>query len=231
VTGGAGPPADDLAGWAPARAPAPRRLDGRRVRLEPVDPARHADALLDAAQGPGSDPDLWRYLPYGPFDGPAFRARLERDAASLDPLFLTVVDAATRRPGGVVSYLRVEPEHGCVEIGHIWFGAGLQRTPQATEAIFLLLRHAFDDLGYRRVEWKCNADNARSRRAADRFGFSFEGVFRQHMVVKGESRDTAWYSMLDREWPPARAAFAAWLDPGNFDPDGRQRHRLAVPPG
>ena len=130
--------------------------------------------------------------------------------------------------GGVVSYLRIEPEHGCIEIGHIWFGAALQRTPAATETIYLLARHAFDDLGHRRLEWKCDAANARSRRAAERFGFTFEGVFRQHMIVKGRNRDTAWFALLDGEWPAARAAYEAWLRPENFDADGRQLSPLAA---
>jgi RimJ/RimL family protein N-acetyltransferase len=200
-------------------------LAGDRVRLVPVDPARDAEDLFAAA---GADPELWRYLPYGPFAGVAeLRAHLEGSVGSRDPLFLSVVDAATGQAGGVVSYLRVELAHGCIEIGHIWFGAALQRTPAATEAIFLLLRHAFEELGHRRVEWRCNAANARSRRAAARFGFTYEGVFRQHMVVKGRSRDTAWYSLLDGEWAAASAAFRAWLAPENFDARGRQRTRLA----
>ena len=127
-------------------------------------------------------------------------------ADSTDPLFLAIIDTATGRASGVVSYLRIAPEHGCIEIGHIWFGAPLQRTPAATETIYLLARHAFDDLGNRRLEWKCDAANARSRRAAERFGFTYEGVFRQHMIVKGRNRDTAWFSLLDSEWPAARAA-------------------------
>jgi RimJ/RimL family protein N-acetyltransferase len=210
----------------PARRPTHRALTGERVRLEPLDPERHAEDLLAAAQG---DPQLWRYLPYGPFAGVAeLRSWLAEHAPSADPLFLAVVDTATGRAGGVVSYLRVEPVHGCIEIGHIWFGAQLQRTPAATETIYLLARHAFDDLGHRRLEWKCDAANARSRRAAERFGFTFEGVFRQHMIVKGRNRDTAWFSLLDGEWPAARAAFEAWLAPANFDADGRQRHSLAA---
>ena len=131
-----------------------------------------------------------------------------------------------RRGQGIVSFLRIEPAHGCIEIGHIWFGAPLQRTPAATEAIYLLAREAFDGLGNRRLEWKCNAANARSRRAAERFGFTFEGVFRQHMIVKGANRDTAWFSILDGEWPAVRAGFEAWLAPSNFDADGRQRGAL-----
>jgi RimJ/RimL family protein N-acetyltransferase/ketosteroid isomerase-like protein len=194
------------------------------VRLEPVDPDRHAAALLAAAAG---DERLWDYLPYGPFAGvEPLREHLARQAASEDPLFFAVVDAATGEAAGVVSYLRIEPAHGCIEIGHIWFGAPLQRTPAATETIYLLARHAFDDLGNRRLEWKCDAANARSRRAAERFGFTFEGVFRQHQIVKGRNRDTAWYAMLDGDWPAVRAAFEAWLAPSNFDARGVQLSRL-----
>jgi RimJ/RimL family protein N-acetyltransferase len=197
-------------------------LGGPRVRLEPVDPGRHADSLFAAAQG---DPRLWDHLPYGPFaDVEALAEHLARQAASEDPLFFAVVEGG--RAVGVVSYLRIEPAHGCIEIGHIWFGTPLQRTPAATETVFLLARHAFDDLGNRRLEWKCDAANARSRRAAERFGFTFEGVFRQHMIVKGRNRDTAWYAMLDHEWPAIRAAFAAWLAPENFGADGVQRRTL-----
>jgi RimJ/RimL family protein N-acetyltransferase len=202
----------------PAREP----IEGDRVRLEPLDPARHAEDLFAAAQG---DDGLWDYLPYGPFaDVAALREHLRAQAASEDPLFFAVlVDGAA---AGVVSYLRIEPLHGCIEIGHIWFGAPLQRTPAATEAIYLLAREAFDGLGNRRFEWKCNAANGRSRRAAERFGFTFEGVFRQHMIVKGVNRDTAWYSILDGEWPAVRAGFEAWLDAANFDAEGRQRRSL-----
>jgi RimJ/RimL family protein N-acetyltransferase len=210
----------------PATPPAHRPLLGTRVRLEPLDPERHADDLLAAAAG---DPKLWDYLPYGPFaDAEELRGWLAARTASPDPLFLTIVDTASGRAAGVASYLRIEPEHGCIEIGHIWFGARLQRTPAATETIYLLARHAFDDLGNRRLEWKCDAANARSRRAAERFGFTFEGVFRQHMIVKGRNRDTAWFALLDGEWPAVRAAFEAWLSPGNFDAEGRQRSALAA---
>ena len=219
----------DLIDFQPARTPGHRALHGSRVHLTPIDPSRHADELFTAAQRPGADPELWRFLPYGPFaDAGELRAWLAERVASSDPLFLAVIDTATGRAGGVVSYLRIEPSDGCIEIGHIWFGAALQRTPQATEAIFLLARHAFEELGYRRLEWKCNAANARSCRAARRLGFSFEGVFRQHQIVKGHNRDTAWFSMLDREWPAARSAFWAWLAPENFDADGRQRRPLAA---
>jgi RimJ/RimL family protein N-acetyltransferase len=200
-------------------------LTGRGVRLEPVAPER-ADELF--AAGHEGDPVLWRYLPYGPFGNvEEMRAWLAERARSEDPAFFAIVEEGTGRAAGMASYLRYEPEHRVIEIGHIWFGAALQRTPHATEAIYLLARHAFDELGVRRLEWKCDADNARSRRAAERFGFTFEGVFRQHMLVKGRNRDTAWYALLDGEWPAARAAFEAWLDEANFDTGGRQRRSLA----
>ena len=211
-----------------ARPPRREPLNGRLVRLEPLDADRHTADLHAASHGPDADPALWSYLPYGPFDDlAAMREHLAAQAASDDPLFYAVVDAATGRARGVVSFLRITPEHGTIEIGHIWFGTGLQRTPHATEAIHLLAAHAFDALGNRRLEWKCDAANARSRRAAERFGFTFEGIFRQHLMVKGRNRDTAWFSLLDYEWPAARAAFEAWLDPANFDGDGRQRRSLA----
>lgn len=216
-----------LSEWEGARAPEPAVLEGDRVRLAPIDAAAHAADLFAVAHGPDADPRLWDYLPYGPFpDAATLAAWIAGREDSMDPLFLAVVDRATGRARGQVSFLRPDPANGVVEIGHIWFGAGLQRTPGATEAILLLARHAFDGLGNRRLEWKCNAANQRSRRAAERFGFTFEGVFRQHMVVKGANRDTAWYSLLDREWPAARAAFGAWLDPANFDADGHQRRTL-----
>jgi RimJ/RimL family protein N-acetyltransferase len=146
--------------------------------------------------------------------------------SSEDPLYFTLVDAVREKPLGLASYLRITPQFGVIEIGHIWFGPSLKRTTAATEAIFLLARHVFDDLGYRRLEWKCNALNAASRGAAERFGFAFEGVFRKHQVVKGRNRDTAWYAVTDERWPAIRAAFLAWLDPTNFDDEGRQRTSL-----
>jgi RimJ/RimL family protein N-acetyltransferase len=223
------PPAADLTRWTAAGRPDPGAvLAGARVRLEPLAVARHADDLLAAAQGDGADPRLWDFLAYGPFpDAASFRAHLAAQEGSTDPVFYAVVDGATGRAAGVVSLLRIDADHGSIEIGHVWFGGPLQRTPQATEAIHLLARHAFDDLGNRRLEWKCDAANARSRAAAERFGFTFEGVFRQHMVVKGRNRDTAWFSIIDGEWPAIDAAFTAWLAPENFDADGRQRRALA----
>jgi RimJ/RimL family protein N-acetyltransferase len=218
-------PLGETVDWAAAAAPTRAPLRGTRVLLRPLDPAADAEPLFAASHPPDGDARIWTYLPYGPYDRPErLREELEDFASSADPLFFTIV---TDRPAGVASYLRITPEHGAIEIGHIWFGTPLQRTPAATEAIYLLARHAFDDLGYRRLEWKTNALNAASRRAAERFGFTFEGVFRKQQVVKGRNRDTAWYSMLDDEWPRVRAAMEAWLAPANFDAQGRQVAPLA----
>jgi RimJ/RimL family protein N-acetyltransferase len=199
-------------------------LPGARVTLERLDVARHA-ADLFAAQAAG-DAKLWHYLPYGPFDDrAAFAEHLGAQSVAEDPWFYAVV--VDGRAVGVVSYLRGDAANGVIEIGHVWFGAALQRTPAATEVVFLLARHAFDVLGVRRLEWKCDAANARSWAAAERFGFTYEGTFRQHLIVKGRNRDTAWFSILDGEWPAVRDAFAAWLAPGNFDASGAQRASLA----
>lgn len=201
-------------------------LRGERVTLEPLRADAHGDALWVAATD-GADPVLWKHLPYGPFDGDraGFDAHLRAQQASEDPRFYAVVvDGAAC---GVVSYLRVEPAHGVIEIGHIWFGAALQRTAAGTEVVYLLARHAFEALGHRRLEWKCDAANARSQAAARRFGFTYEGTFRQHMVVKDRNRDTAWFSILDIEWPAIRSAFEAWLAPENFAADGTQLRGLA----
>lgn len=211
----------------------PARLDrtalrGRYVVLAPLDPERDAQRLYAVSHAPDGDPAIWDYLFDGPYrDAAELRVKLEHDAVSEDPFFYAVLRSPAQDPQGIVSYLRITPEHGVIEIGNIWFGVPLQRTAGATECIYLLARHAFDDLGYRRLEWKCNALNLPSRRAAERLGFAFEGVFAQHMVVKGRNRDTAWYAVTDARWPVLRAAFEAWLSPDNFDADGRQRRSLA----
>jgi RimJ/RimL family protein N-acetyltransferase len=180
------------------------------VHLLAVDPGRDAAPLLEATRGEGADPRLWDFLPYGPFaDAAGLRGYLRGLVADPDVVPLVVLDGDM--PAGVVTYLRLRPAHGSVEIGHIWFAGRVQRSPVGTEAISLLLQHAFDDLDHRRVEWKCDAANTRSRAAAERYGFTYEGTFRQDMVVKGRNRDTAWYSLLDREWPAAKAAFAAYM--------------------
>jgi RimJ/RimL family protein N-acetyltransferase len=210
--------------WKPARLPDRTPLQGELVRLEPVDPARHAKSLYAAARGFDA---IWTHLAYGPFESEAaFTNWLEERVASQDPLFFAVVDRASGLAQGMASLMRFVPADGVIEVGHIWFAPALQRTRQATEAIYVLARHAFDDLGYRRLEWKCDSLNVASRRAAERFGFTFEGVFRQHMVVKGRNRDTAWFSITDGEWPLRRVAFEAWLAPANFDSSGKQRLSL-----
>ncbi|MEX6500700.1 GNAT family N-acetyltransferase [Pseudomonas zhanjiangensis] len=213
--------------WQPVPVPARAPLDGQYVRLEPLDPAAHGDDLWQALQGPGADPALWDYLPYGPFSERAgFDTWLAGNAAAADPQFFAVIELASRRAVGLLSFLRITPRDGCIEIGHIAFGAAMQRSPASTEAVYLLAERAMGSLGYRRLEWKCNALNTRSMRAAERLGFVYEGTFRQHMVVKGRNRDSAWFSIIDREWPRCRAAFERWLAPANFADDGRQRQRL-----
>jgi RimJ/RimL family protein N-acetyltransferase len=212
----------------PAPRPVRRVLEGRFVRLAPLDPARHGQDLWEESHGPDRDV-IWQYLFEPPFaDQAAFQAHLEAKAASSDPLFFAVVRQADGRALGYQTLMRIEPVHRVIEVGNVMYGTGLQRTPGSTEAQYLFMRHVFDDLGYRRFEWKCNACNAPSRRAAERLGFTFEGVFRQHMIVRGRNRDTAWYSILDAEWPARRAAFEAWLDPLNFDAAGSQKASLST---
>ncbi|HYF54444.1 MAG TPA: GNAT family protein [Salinarimonas sp.] len=217
----------DLQAWTPRPRPERRVHEGRFVRLEPLDPTRHGEDLFAAASAPGAEARHRYLFEEPPRSREAFQAWLARSAASEDPLYFAVVDRASGRAVGRLTFMRIDTVHGVIETGSILFGPDLARTPGATEAIYLQARHAFDDLGYRRFEWKCNALNEPSRRAADRLGFAHEGLFRQHMVVKGENRDTAWYAMLDAEWPVRKAAFERWLDPANFDADGRQRASLA----
>ncbi len=211
----------------PAKGPPERApIEGRSLRLEPIDPARHLTDLFAASS---DDPALWTYMPYGPFEEPAqMEEWLEGCARSDDPLFMALVETADARAAGMASFLNIRPAHGVLELGHIWFSQRLRQRRPATEAIFLMLSAAFDDLGYRRVEWKCDAANAASRRAALRFGFVYEGIFRQHLIVKGRNRDTAWFAILDRDWPALRSGFEAWLDPANFDDSGRQRRALSA---
>ena len=213
--------------WTEARRPERVALRGAHVLLRPIEPASDAQPLYAVSHPPAGDPAIWTYLPDGPYESPEhLRQALTWARSAEDYVYFTLVGLPQERPLGLASYLRIAPEHGTIEIGHIWFAAQLQRTTAATEAIYLLARHAFDDLGYRRLEWKCNALNAASRRAAERFGFTFEGVFRQHQIIKGRNRDTAWYAILDGDWPRIRAGFQAWLEPANFDEQGRQRRSL-----
>jgi RimJ/RimL family protein N-acetyltransferase len=209
-----------------AGAPARASLEGPRVTLAPLSARRDAEALFALAHLPTGDPTIWTYLPDGPYsDCGAFAATLGEREHAEDPLCFTAL--LNGEPRGMASFCAIVPEHGTIELGHIWFGSALARTAAATEALALLATEAFDRLGYRRLEWKCDALNARSRAAAVRFGFRYEGTFAQHRVVKGHNRDTAWFAITDDRWPAVRGALTAWLDRDNFSPDGRQRRRLA----
>ena len=212
---------ESLQHWQPATIPDNRTLEGLYIRLEKLDPARHGDDLWLALQGSESDPKLWDYLPYGPFpERSAFDAWLEKNAASADPHFYAVIDSANDQAQGLLSLMCIVPEHGRIEIGHVAFGAPMQRSPKSTEAVYLLAKEAFA-LGNRRLEWKCNNDNARSKRTAVRLGYTFEGVFRQHMVVKGKNRDTTWYSIISTQWSPVAAGFEKWLALDNQPKSGQ----------
>lgn len=215
----------DLSDWQPRPRPARIALEGAYCRLEPLDSKRHADALFAGSMAPGAE-KRFRYLFDTPLDRAGFENWFARSQASEDPLFYAVVDSSTGRCEGRQTLMRITPEHGVIEIGNILWGPAIARTRVATEALFLHARYVFDTLGYRRFEWKCNAANEPSKRAAARFGFRYEGTFRQHMVQKGENRDTAWFSMLDIEWPTLRSAFERWLAPDNFDAKGGQLMRL-----
>jgi RimJ/RimL family protein N-acetyltransferase len=221
-------PVGEPVAFTPPPLPSGRELAGRYVTLRPLVPAADAEPLYAITHPPAGDGGVWRYLSEGPFES-VQRLQETMEAWAADPArrFYAVTPEGARTPLGVLAYLRMEPAHGSIEIGHILFARGLRRTRAATETIFLLALEAFEALGYRRLEWKCNALNAGSRRAAERFGFAFEGVFAQHMVVKGRNRDTAWYAITDRRWPGVRAGFEAWLDPANFDAAGGQRRSLS----
>lgn len=214
----------------PARHPGPATLMGRLVTVAPLDPAVHAPDLYAGTHGTREKEGRWTYMADGPYpDLAAFAAGLRAKASARDPLFFSILDAKSMAPLGYAAYLRIAPQERVIEVGGIMYTTGLQRTPGATEAMYLMARHVFEDLGYRRYEWKCDSLNARSRRAALRLGFKFEGVFRQHMIIKGRNRDTAWFSMLDHEWPARKAALEQWLQPSNFDSDQRQKTSLSRP--
>jgi RimJ/RimL family protein N-acetyltransferase len=215
-----------LPDWRPPPRPQQQALVGRFCSVEPLDVARHARDLHEA-NSRDLEQRMWTYLFSGPYESFADYERWlsERTPAS-DPLFQAFVSRATGRAVGLGAFMRIDPAAGSIEVGHIAMSPLLQRSPAATEALYLMMRHAFE-LGYRRYEWKCDALNEKSRRAAERLGFTFEGLFRQAIVYKGRSRDTAWYSIIDSEWPLVREAFERWLDPGNFDASGQQRASLA----
>jgi RimJ/RimL family protein N-acetyltransferase len=212
-----------------AKRPEQVMLKGRWVTLLPIDAGAHAQTLYEGSNGDAAREAVWTYL----FDGPYksledFRANLEAKARSTDPLFFAVIDNASGRAVGYQTFLRIDPPNRVIEIGNIMYTLAMQRTAGATEAQYLFARYVFEDLGNRRYEWKCNALNAPSRRAAERFGFTFEGIFRRHMIVKGRNRDTAWFAMLDSEWPSRRAAYKRWFAPDNFDSEGRQKVALSA---
>lgn len=215
-------------GWTPRQLPPRTASTGRYCRVEPVSVEAHA-ADLYAAYAEAADGRDWTYLPAErPADLAAYRAFLTKAAADPDRLHHAIVDLGTGRAVGTAALMRADPANGAIEVGYITYSPLLKRTRVATEAMFLLMRRVFDELGYRRYEWKCDSLNAASRAAAERYGFRFEGVFRQAVVYKGRNRDTAWFSILDSEWPDVRAAFERWLAPENFGPDRQQRRSLAA---
>lgn len=214
-------------GWNGAQAPSREPLAGRYCRIEPVDVERHAEDLYDAYSTAADSRD-WTYLTVGPFESlPAYREHLARAAASTDPLHYAVIDLATGKAVGTLALMRIDRANGVIEVGHVTYSPRLKRTRIATETMFLLMTQVFDKLGYRRFEWKCDSLNGPSRAAALRYGFTFEGIFRQAIVYRERNRDTAWFSVIDSEWPALRSSYARWLDAGNFDAQGQQIERLA----
>lgn len=212
--------------WQACEYPPHITLTGDYCKLEPLDPLKHGRDLYSAF-GEDQDHRNWTYLPYGPFDDFAsFNTWLTEINLRMDPQFYAVLEKESSVATGIASYLRIEPIMGVIEVGHIHYSPLLQKTPMATEAMYLMMKHVFDDLGYRRYEWKCDALNEASKKAANRLGFSFEGIFRQALMYKGRNRDTAWFSVIDKEWPDLKRAFQQWLRPENFDAQGRQQQDL-----
>jgi RimJ/RimL family protein N-acetyltransferase len=213
-------------GWNGAQAPGREPLVGRYCRIEPVHVERHAEDLYDAYSSAADGRD-WTYLAVGPFESlAAYREHLTRAAASADPLHYAVIDLTTGKAVGTLALMRIDRANGVIEVGHVTYSPRLKRTRIATEAMFLLMTQVFDKLGYRRFEWKCDSLNGPSRTAALRYGFTFEGIFRQAIVYRERNRDTAWFSIIDSEWPALRPSYARWLDAGNFDAQGQQVERL-----
>ncbi|MFS8044263.1 GNAT family N-acetyltransferase [Rhizobium sp. BR 314] len=216
----------DLANWSGVSRPERTTLEGRYVRIEPLDPTRHGTELFASAQAPGAD-DRFRYLfEDAPADYAAFSPWLEKASSGTDPLFFATIDKRTGRVEGRQALMRIDSTHGVIEIGSILWGPAIARSRVTTETLYLFASYVFDTLGYRRFEWKCHNLNEPSKRAAQRFGFTFEGIFRQHMVAKGKNRDTAWFAMIDADWPKLKAGYERWLDPANFDEAGRQKTKL-----
>lgn len=207
--------------WPSSLVPDRTVIKGRHVDLEPQHAAKHANELFDAGHGTAEAQRIWDYLAYGPWaTEESFRSTLSQQSASFDPIFYAIRSHASGKACGQASFLDIHAQNGVIEIGHIWFGLELQRTRAATEALFLMLKYAMDDLGYRRMQWRCNSLNEKSRQAARRLGFRFEGIFYNHLIFKGKNRDTAWYSILDSEWPEVRTIIESWLDDSNFDSSG-----------
>lgn len=218
-----------LPDWTPRARPPATAMQGRYCRVEPLDPARHAADLFQAYSNEPDGSD-WTYLTSGPYA--SLQDYMEqfaiKAATSADPMHHVIIDAATGKALGTAALMRIEPAHGVIEIGHVAYSRALKRTRIATEAQYLFMKRVFEELGYRRYEWKCDSLNAPSRKAAPRYGFTFEGVFRQAIVYRGRTRDTAWFSIIDSEWPALRQGYEAWLAPENFAPDGKQRRTLAA---
>jgi RimJ/RimL family protein N-acetyltransferase len=218
---------DSLPDWTPRRRPPAAPMQGRYCRVEPLDAGRHGADLYEAYSG--DDGALWTYLSTGPFkDAAVFNDFIAKAADSVDPMHHAIIDLASGRAIGTAALMRIDPNNGVIEVGHVCYSPLLQRTAHATEVQYLFMKRVFEELGYRRFEWKCDSLNAPSRKAANRYGFTFEGIFRQAIVYKGRTRDTAWFSMLDSEWPILRAGYETWLAPDNFDAQGRQRRSLAA---
>jgi RimJ/RimL family protein N-acetyltransferase len=221
------PIGEPVTGWQPRERPARVTIEGRFCRIEPIDLERHAADLFEAYQEAADGRD-WTYLFAEPFaDFAAFREYLAKAAASSDPFHYAVIDRASGKAVGTFALMRIEPVHGVIEVGSVTFSPRLKQTPLSTEAQYLLMRYAFDELGYRRYEWKCDSLNAPSRKTALRLGFQFEGIFRQAIVYKGRNRDTAWFAIIDKDWPLVKSAFEKWLASENFDSEGKQRASLA----
>lgn len=223
-----GLPLGPLVDATPARGPMPVVLEGRYCRVEPLEGARHAEALFTASTPPDAVARFTYLSTEPPADRAAFDDWLQHAVGDPTRAYFAVVDERTGRAEGRQAFMRIDPPNRSIEIGDVYWGPAIARSRVSTEACYLFVRHAIEELGYRRVEWKCNVLNAPSMRAAERFGFRFEGVFRRNMIVKGRTRDTAWFSIVDDEWPQVRAAFDAWLAPDNFDDAGHQRTRLRV---
>jgi RimJ/RimL family protein N-acetyltransferase len=221
------PVGEALPDWQPVSHPPRTPMEGRYCRTEAFDVDRHGSDLYEAYAA-NEDGSMWTYMPSGPFaDEAAFLAWMGPACESEDPLFYTLIDTTSGKAVGQAAYLRITPAHGVIEVGNIAFSPRLQRTPIATEAMFLMMQRVFNELGYRRYEWKCDSCNTPSRRAAERFGFTYDGLFPQAIVYKGRNRDTTWFSIIDKDWPATERAYQAWLDPENFDANGQQKQKLS----